>query len=169
MEIRSCSLQDGPVHLIYHSMAILPRPVSPKSAFADLKDMLRGERPHKWPILALSVTLTGIMLWGFYLDSDPGIEKGKEIIYVESWMSDRQDSDIIRQQKKDLANYETALATKQREFQSVADRFGIDWRTDEARNRERRQAIIAAINKQLDERLARAEAREKQAAQTGTR
>jgi len=147
-------------------MAILPRPVSPKSAFADLMDMLRGNRPHKWPVLALSVTLTAIIIWGFYLDSNPGIEKKKEIIYVESWMADRKDSDVIRQQKADLANYEAALETKQREFQSVADRFGIDWRKDEARNRERRQAIIAAINKQLDQRLANAEARERQTAGT---
>jgi hypothetical protein len=149
-------------------MAVLPRPVSPKSAFADLKDMLSGERPHKWPLLLLSVALTGIIIWGFYIDSDPGIEKGREIIYVESWMSDRRDSDIIRQQKKDLANYEASLEKKQREFQSVADKYGIEWRKDEERNRARREAVITAINKQLDERLAKAEASEGGAAKAGS-
>jgi hypothetical protein len=143
-------------------MAILPRPVSPKNAFSDLLDMFRGDRPHKWPILGLSCALTGFWIWAFYVDSTPHIEKKKEIIYVESWMADRKDSEVIRQQKLDLANYEAALASKQKEFQSVADTFGIDWRKDEARNRERRQAIIAAINKQLDQRLATAEARENQ-------
>ncbi len=150
-------------------MAILPRPVSPKSAYADLRDMLMGERPHKWPLLVLSCVLTGLLIWAFYIDSNPGIEKKREIVYVESWMADRKDSDIIRKQKEDLARYETALENKQREFQTVADSVGIEWREDEARNRARREAIIKAVNKQLDARLAAAEARERQAAAAGQR
>ena len=141
------------------AMAILPRPVSPKSALADLRDMFSAERPHRWPLLVLSCVFTGLLLWGFMIDSRIP-PKPREIIYVESWMSDRKDSDIIRDQMKDLADYEQALEKKQGEFQKVADMFGIEWRKEEMQNRARRKDVIAAIQKKLGERLAQAEARE---------
>jgi len=140
-------------------MAIFPRPVSPRSAFADLRDMFSAERPHRWTLLALSCALTALLLWGFMLDSRIP-PKPREIIYVESWMNDRKDSDIIRQQMADIAEYEQALEKKQVEFQKVADMFGIEWREDEMRNRTRRAEVIAAIQKRLGERLAKAEAQE---------
>jgi len=149
------------------AMAIFPRPVSPRSALADLRDMFSPDRPHRWALLALSCTLTGLLLWGFMLDSRTP-PKEREIIYVESWMNDRKDSDIIRQQMQDLANYEQALEKKQGEFQKVADMFGIEWREEEMRNRARRKEIIAAIQKQLGARLAKAEAREATAGRTSS-
>jgi hypothetical protein len=142
------------------AMLILPRPVSPKSAFADLRDLVAGPLPHKWPILALSTALTGLIIWAFYIDARVPLSNEKQIIYVQSWMADRKDSDILKQQKADLANYEGLLEKKQREFQHVADRFGIDWKEDEVRNKARRLAVIAAVNKRLDTRIAEAEARE---------
>jgi hypothetical protein len=142
------------------AMQILPRPVSPKSAFADLRDLVAGPLPHKWPILALSIALTSLIIWAFYLDARVPLSNEKEIIYVESWMADRKDSDILKRQKADLAAYEVLLEEKQREFQHVADRFGIDWKEDEVRNKARRLAVIAAVNKRLDTRIAEAEARE---------
>jgi hypothetical protein len=145
-------------------MAILPRPVHPRSALADLRDVLVARRAHKWPLLALSVTLTGLILWGFYLDSNPGITPEKQIIYVQNWESGRKDSDILVQQKIDLNAYEAALAKKQQEFQHVADRFGIEWRDEAERNRARRAAIVAAINRRLDQEIAQARAREAKAA-----
>ncbi len=140
-------------------MAILPRPVSPRSAFADLRLMFSADRPHRWTFLGLSCALTGIILWGFVLDSRIP-PKEREIFYVESWMNDRKDSDIIRQQKIDLANYEAALASKQKEFQNLADMVGIEWRKEEAENRARREAVIVAMQKLLDQRLEEALARE---------
>ena len=136
-------------------MQILPRPVSPKSAFADLRDMFSADRPHRWPLLALSCVLTGFVLWGLALDSRRP-PKPREIFYVENWMADRKDSDIIRQQIKDLSLYEAALEKKQGEFQRVADKLGIEWREDEARNKEQRREVLQVINKRLNERLAKA-------------
>lgn len=140
-------------------MRILPRPASPRSALSDLKLFLSSERPHRWGLLGLSAALTFLILWAFWVDSrapDPG----RQIFYVESWMSDRKDSDIIKQQQIDLVNYEAALVKKQKQFQKVADMAGIDWRKDEAENRARRQAINTAVAKYLDKRLAEALARE---------
>lgn len=151
-------------HLSYvGKVPILPRPASPKNALADLWAVLSGPLPHKWPLLVLSCVITSLLIWGIYLDSRSP-RRPREIIYVESWMANRKDSDVIAQQKRDLARYEAALERKQREFQPLADRFGIDWRADAERNKARRQAIIAAVNKTLDERIAAAKKREAQAA-----
>lgn len=157
--LAGATLCNGALDAYVGAMAIFPRPVAPSSAFADLRDMFSRDRPYRWTLLGVSVALTGVLLWGFMLDSRTP-PKPREIFYVESWMSDRKDSDIIRQQIKDLAAYEAALAKKQREFQKVADSLGIDWRKDEARNSEQRKAVEAVIQKRLQERLAAAEARE---------
>lgn len=141
------------------AMTIFPRPVSPKNALADLKPLFAKDRPHRWPLLGLSATLTSLLLWGFYLDARPP-KIPPQIIYVESWMVDRKDSDVIRQQKQDIAAYEAALEKKQQEFQNVADMVGIEWRKDEAQNKARRIAVIEAVQKRLDQRLAAALKRE---------
>lgn len=122
-------------------------------------DMLTGPLPHKWPLLMLSIALTGVIIWAFNHDARAP-KPEREIIYVESWMKDRRDSTIMEQQKKDLALYEAALEKKQKEFQAVADKFGIEWRADEARTKARRLAVLEAVNKNLDERIAVAKKRE---------
>ena len=147
-------------------MVLMPRPVSPRNALADLKLMFARERPHRWGLLGVSGAITFILLWGFMLDSRPP-PKEREIFYVESWMNDRKDSDIIRQQRKDLADYEAALADKQKEYQHVADMVGIEWRKDEAENRARRAVIIAGVEKRLAAQLAEALKREAARGKTG--
>ena len=159
MAHKRLAFASGPRNAYLGAMQILPRPSSPRSAFSDLMLMFSKDRPHRWGLLGLSMAMTSVMLWAFYVDSKSP-PKEREIFYVESWMSDRRDSDIIRQQKIDLARYEEALLEKQKEFQHVADLAGIDWRADAARNRVERAAIVAAMQKQLDERLAAALARE---------
>ncbi|HWJ71072.1 MAG TPA: hypothetical protein VNS79_13610 [Sphingobium sp.] len=140
-------------------MSIFPRPVSPRSAFADLRDMFSRDRPHRWSLLALSAGLTGMLFWGFTLSSRLP-DKPREIYYVQSWMADRKDSDIIRKQMADLDAYEAGLVKEQGKFQRLADSLGIEWREEEARNAAQRKAVIAAIHKRLQERLEAAEAGE---------
>ena len=149
----------GPADAYVTAMAIFPRPVSPKSAASDLRDMFSPDRPHRWSILALSVTLTGLLLWGFAIDSRKPA-KEREIIYIQNWTSDRRDSDIIRKQIEDVIRYEAALEDKQGEFRRLADGLGIEWREDAARNKVQRDAAIAAVHQRLQERLAEALARE---------
>ncbi len=142
-------------------MAIFPRPVSPKSALGDLWDYFRENRPHKWPLLGLSIALTWLIVWVFVIDANTNtMPTRNQIIYVQSWNADRPDAAIILQQKIDLAKREAALQNKQKEMQKVADIFGIDWRKDEARNTARRKEALKEINAELDKRLAKAEAEE---------
>ncbi|HKT75557.1 MAG TPA: hypothetical protein VJQ78_02420 [Sphingobium sp.] len=144
------------------AMAIFPRPVSPKSALGDLWSYLRQNRPHKWPLLGLSVAITWVIIWVFVVDANTNtMPTRNKIIYVESWDANRSDAAVILQQKIDLAKREAALQKEQKRMQGWADEFGIDWRADEARNSARRKEALKAINAQLDARLAKAEAAEK--------
>lgn len=139
--------------------SIYPRPVSPRSALADLKLMFSPDRPHRWGLLGVSAALTFVGIWAFWSEFQaPKVEP--QIIYVESWMSDRRDSDIIRQQIKDLATYEDDLQKSQVQYQRLADSVGIEWRKEEAENKARRMKVTAAMKKLLEKRLADALKRE---------
>lgn len=152
----------GPAFPYIGAMAIFPRPVSPKSAMSDLWSYFRENRPHKWPLLGLSAAFTWVIIWAFIVDANTNtMPTRNKIIYIQSWDANRSDAAIILQQKMDLARSEVALAKRQKQMQGWADAFGIDWRTEEARNTARRKEALKAINAQLDSRLAKAEAAEK--------
>lgn len=147
------------------AMAIFPRPVSPKSAASDLWSYFRENRPHKWPLLGLSVAITWVIIWAFIVDANTNtMPTRNKIIYFQSWDAKRSDATIILQQKMDLARRDAAVQSKQKEMQKVADVFGIDWRKDEARNSARRKEAVKEINAMLDARLVKAQADEKPAA-----
>lgn len=149
-------------------MAIFPRPVSPKSALSDLWGYFRETRPHKWPLLGLSAAMTWLIIWAFIVDANTNtMPTRNQIMYVESWDANRSDAAVILQQKIDLAKREAALQRRQRDMQGVADVFGIDWRTEEARNSARRKEALKQINAQLDARLAKAEAADNGAPKAG--
>src|SRR3546814_12937909 len=60
----------GPAFPYIGGMAIFPRPVSPKSAMSDLWSYFRENRPHKWPLLGLSVAFTWVIIWAFIVDAN---------------------------------------------------------------------------------------------------
>lgn len=150
-------------------MAIFPRPASPRSAAGDLWSYLIARRPHKWPLLGVSMALTGLIIWAFIVDANTNtMPRQNKIIYFQSWDSNRSDAQVILQQKIDLAERELALRKKQKEMQKVADMFGIDWRQDAARNDARRAEALKYWNDQLDKKLAAAKAEEKAGGVAGT-
>lgn len=149
-------------------MAIFPRPVSPKSALTDFWGYFSARRAHKWPLLGLSAAITYVIVWAFIVDANTNtMPTQNQIFYVENWDTHRSDAAIILQQKMDLAKRESIIEKKQQDMQHVADMFGIDWRTDEARNTARRKEAVKQINALLDARLAKAEAGEKPATAAG--
>jgi len=149
------------------SSSIYPRPVSPRSALADLKLMFAPDRPHRWALLGVSAAITFILIWGFLLESrKPAPER--QITYITSWMSDRKDSDIIRQQIKDLDTYETDLLKLQGRWQKVADATGVDWRKEAAEGRAVRDKDRAAMKTLLEKKLADALVREAAAGEQRT-
>jgi hypothetical protein len=150
-----------------HDMAIFLRPASPKVLAGDMWTYFRENRPHKWPLLGLSMAITWVIIWAFIVDGNTNtMPTRNKIIYFQSWNENRTDAAIILQQKIDLAKYDVALQGKQKEMQHVADLFGIDWRKDEARNSARRKEALKEINAELDARLAKAKLAEQTAAKT---
>ena len=143
-------------------MSILPRPVSPRSAFGDLWSYVSRRHPHRWPLLGVSVAITWVIIQVFMIDANTNTTlKQDQIIYFENWTENgRSDAAIIQKQKDDLADYVTRLHAKQREMQRLADRLGIDWREDAKRNSAKEAAALKYLNAQLDKRLAEAEAKE---------
>ncbi len=121
------------------------RDASPKGAFSDLVEFLRTPRQHRWLLALLACAPPGIIALLFNLDllevSKPG---PPEVIYVESWQSDRSVEEII------ASNLER---------QKIKD-------AQEARAREAYKAIGRATGMDVDriEREAQ-EAREKRAAE----
>lgn len=163
MGVRPLSLSPGfatAMRTAYlHPMFFLPRPVSPRSMLADLKLMFSPDRPHRWGLLGVSAALTFVIMWGFVLESrKPKPER--QITYINSWASDRRDSEIIRQQIKDLDTYEADLRRLQGRWQKFADATGVDWRKEEAENRAIRDKDRAAMKVILEKKLADALARE---------
>lgn len=151
----------GPALPYIGAMAIFPRPVSPKSALSDLWSYFGKDRPHKWPLLGLSVAFTWVIIWAFIVDANTNtMPTRNKIIYVESWDANRSDAAIILQQKIDLAKSEVALAQQQKRMQGFADAFGIEWKEEAARNGARHREALKYVNAQLDARLAKAEAEE---------
>ncbi len=141
-------------------MSIFPRPVSPKSALGDFWSYFSERRAHKWPLVGLSMALTWVIIWAFLADSNTNtMPTRNKIFYFQSWNANRSDATIILQQKMDLARSELALRKQQKRMQAFADMTGVEWREEAARNGAKRAVAIKAINEQLDDRLAKAEAR----------
>ena len=66
-----------------------------------------------------------IIVVGFYYDGQTNIMPGEQVIYVKSWSANRTDEEIIAQQKIDQANKEAAIAERQRQYQKVEKRLGM--------------------------------------------
>ncbi|MDI1294920.1 MAG: hypothetical protein PSY12_03415 [bacterium] len=144
------------------AMAIFPRPVSPKSAISDLWGYFRENRPHKWPVLGLSMAITYVIVWTFIQDANTNtMPTRNKIMYVQSWDANRTDAAVILQQKLDIARGEVALQKQQNRLQGYADAFGIEWRDEAARNAAKRKVVLKQVTADLDARLAKAQAEEK--------
>lgn len=142
-------------------MSILPRPVSPRSAFGDLWGYLSRRHPHRWPFLGLSAAITWVIIWAFVIDANTNtMPRQNQITYFKSWDADRTDAAVIMQQKLDLAEHEMRLRAKQKEMRKIADDFGIPWEEEAKRNDARRAEALKYWNAELDRRLAKAEAAE---------
>jgi len=108
------------------AMAIFPRPVSPRAAFADFRAFLRHREREHWIGAALAVLVTIIIIIEFLVDSKINTAPPPQIIYAEQWRADRTDSEIIADQKKHQAAREAAQKEKQRQFQKLEKQLGIE-------------------------------------------
>ena len=109
-----------------HAMAILPPMSSPRAALRDLRDFFRHrEREHVLgAIMAVLVTIIIVII--FLVDSQINTAPPPQIVTVELYDSSRTDAEIIADQKKDQAAKEAAAKEKQRQFQELEKKLGMD-------------------------------------------
>ena len=107
-------------------MSWFPRPVSPRAAFADLRAFMSHTSREQRLGAVFSVLATSIIVIVFFVDSKINTAPGPQIIYAESWDANRTDAEIIEQQKKDQAAREAALKERQRQFQELENKLGIE-------------------------------------------
>ena len=104
----------------------LPRPASPRRAFADLAAFFRNRGRHQLIAGGLALLLPAIILIGFYTDANTNTAPPRrQLIYAESWRADRSDAEIIAQQKLDQKVKEDAAVERQKAYQRLEKRLGI--------------------------------------------
>jgi hypothetical protein len=106
-------------------MSVFPRPVSPSAAFRDLAAFMRQRSREQVIGAMLAVLSTMIIIIIFLVDPKVNTQPAEQIVYVQSWPANRTDAQIAADQKKDQAAMEAAKKEKQREFQQLANQFGI--------------------------------------------
>ncbi|WP_309661448.1 hypothetical protein [Sphingomonas sp.] len=107
-------------------MSVFPRPVGPRAAWKDFRAFLRQRGREQWIGAALAVLVTIIIIIEFLVDSRINTAPPQQIIYVQQWSANRTDAEIIAQQKVDQAAKEAAQKEKQRQFQKLEKKLGMD-------------------------------------------
>lgn len=77
--------------------------LSPTNAYRDLHFFLRTRERYEWSFFALSLTITALIIWAFFVDSHFEKPYKPNIIYFQQWTLDRTDEQIVAQQKIDQA------------------------------------------------------------------
>ena len=106
-------------------MSYLPRPVGPRAALRDLLAFMRQRTREQLIGAALAVLVTAIIVIEFLVDPYTGYQPPPPVIYVQSWSANRTDAQIAADQKKDQQERRDEQLAKQREFQNLANDFGI--------------------------------------------
>lgn len=107
-------------------MAVFPRPVGPRAAFADLMAVVRQPGRERLLGAALAILVTIIIVIEFLVDPQINTAPPQQIVYVQQWKADRTDAQIKAEQKVDQARRDAAKKEKQRQFQKLAKQMHID-------------------------------------------
>jgi hypothetical protein len=107
-------------------MSFFPRPSSPRAAFRDLLAFLRQREREHVIGAALAILVTMIIVIEFLVDSKINTAPPPEVIDVQLYPANRTDADIIRDQKKDMADREAAKKADQQQYKQLAKQLHID-------------------------------------------
>lgn len=94
------------------------------AAFRDLAGFLRMRERHHWIAGLAALLVTGWVVYA--LAQDSYMERAPEVVYVNSWPTTRSDAEIKREITAASEARHKAEAERRREFQKLADQFGID-------------------------------------------
>ena len=108
------------------AMPVLPPASRPSVALKDLRAFLRQRSREQVIGAALAVLVTIIIVIVFLVDSQINTAPPQQIIYVEQWPANRTDEQIKADQKKDQAAKDAAQKERQRQFQELENKLGIE-------------------------------------------
>src|SRR3712207_2073613 len=98
---------------MFRCMSWIPRPVGPRAALADLRNVMRQRSREQVVGAALALLITAIIVVEFLVDSKINTAPPPQVVYVESWSANRTDAEIVAEQKKDQAEQEAAIKARQ--------------------------------------------------------
>ena len=101
--------------------------VNPRAAMSDFGAAVKGDSKRDRLLgLTLALLVTTIILIIFFVDAKINTAPPPRVVYVETYAPGRTDAEIIAQQKKDSAERRAAALEKQRQFQALQKRLGIE-------------------------------------------
>ena len=106
-------------------MSWFPKPVSPRTAFADLRAFLAQRSREQVIGASLALLVTAIIVIEFLVDAQIGTVKPDQIVYANLYPSNRTDAEIIADQKKEQAARDAANKERQRQFQKLGNQMGM--------------------------------------------
>lgn len=108
-------------------MAILPPTSTPRAAFRDFLAVFRSaDNRDRILAITLSILITIIILILFLVDSKINTAPPPRIIYVQDYKTNRTDAEIIAQQQKEERDRVAAAKERQRQFQQLEKRLGME-------------------------------------------
>lgn len=104
----------------------LPRPASPRALLADLRAFAQERSPIQWIAALVALAMPVIFVLAFIKDGNTNIAPGEQVIYAESWSSNRTDAEIKADQARRQQEREAIAVERQRQFKELERRFGMD-------------------------------------------
>jgi hypothetical protein len=107
-------------------MSFFPHPSSPRAALRDLFAFIRQREREHVIGAALAILVTLIIVIEFLVDSKVNTAPPPEVVEVQLYPANRTDADIVRDQKKDMAEREAAKKADQQQYKQLAKQLHID-------------------------------------------
>lgn len=137
-------------------MSLLSR-LNPIGGFADFWHEFRRPNPYRWPILGVSMLITGTLLSWFVMQDHFRPPDPPTVTYITTFAADRTDAEIRRtnvenQRRKDevAAEVEAIEQRKRDMYKALGRATGLDVDTMEAEAKAERAREEAARQERLD-------------------
>jgi hypothetical protein len=100
----------------------------------DVRAVWSSDQPYRWHVLALSLAITGFLVWTFVASGTHRIEyQPPEVTWIKIYPKGRTREDVIRQQAidgpREIAEAKAERAEREehmRQARELADALGID-------------------------------------------
>ena len=136
--------------------------ISPKydvaGGFGDLWSELKRPQPYRWPILAVSCALTGLVLYPFTQERVYPPPPKPDVVYITSFAPDRTNSEIIEsnlenQERKEARQrlLDAQIEKKREMYRALGQATGIDTEKMEAEIAAEEAREEAAARKVIEE------------------